>query len=54
MSDNNLVVNRSYRDNFSIKEFTENNLVAKYFSDIDSSLRTVGMIAFTTEQIANI
>ena len=54
MNDNNLVVNRSYRDNFSIKEFTENNLVAKYFSDIDPSLRTVGMIAFTTEQIANI
>ena len=53
MSDN-LVVNRSYRDNFSIKEFTENNLVAKYFSEIDPSLRTVGMIAFTTEQISNI
>ena len=49
-----LTVTRSYRDNFSIKEFTENELVPKYFGDIDASLRTVGMIAFTTEQISNI
>ena len=54
MSSDNLTVNRSYRDNFDIKEFTESNLVAKYFPDIEPSLRTVGMIAFTTEQISNI
>ena len=47
-------ITREYRDNFSVKEFTETELVPKYFSDIDASLRTVGMIAFTTEQIANI
>lgn len=49
-----VITSRSYRDNFSIKDFTQNNLVSKYFSDIDPSLRTVGMIAFTTEQISNI
>ena len=54
MASNNLTVDRSYRDNFSIKKYTEENLVPKYFSEIDPSLRTVGMIAFTTEQIANI
>lgn len=50
----NETVDRSYRDNFSIKKYTEDNLVPKYFSEIDPSLRTVGMIAFTTEQISNI
>ena len=47
------VVTRDYRDNFSVKEYTENELMNKYFSDIDPSLRTVGMIGYTTELIAN-
>lgn len=48
-------VDRSYIDNISVKEETEEKLVPKYFSEIeDPSLRTVGTIGFTTEQISNI
>lgn len=49
-----VVVDRDYVDNFSIKDYAKNNLIDKYFSDIDPSLRTVGMIGYTTEQVANI
>ena len=47
-------IERDYSDNFSVKEFAEKTLVPKYFSDIDPSLRTVGMIGYTTEQLSNI
>lgn len=49
-----LQIDRSYIDNFSVKEFTKNNLIAKYFPDIDVSLRNIGMVGFTTEQVSNI
>jgi hypothetical protein len=51
---NRIVIDRSYIDNFSVKKFTEENLIDKYFSNIDVSLRSVGMVGFTTEQISNI
>ena len=51
---NRIVIDRSYIDNFSVKKFTEENLIEKYFSNIDVSLRSVGMVGFTTEQISNI
>ena len=47
-------IERSYIDNYAIKEFVQNDLVPKYFPDIDVSLRTVGMIGLTTEMISNI
>jgi hypothetical protein len=47
-------VDRNYIDNFSVKKFTEEYLVPKYFPDIDVSYRHVGMIGFTTEQVSNI
>ena len=48
------IVDRNYIDNFSVKKYTIENLVPKYFPDIDASYRHVGMIGFTTEQISNI
>ena len=54
-NDNNrVIIDRSYIDNFSVKKFTEENLIDKYFPDIDVSLRTVGMVGFTTEQVSKI
>ena len=53
-SNDTVIIDRSYVDNFSMKKYTEENLVDKYFGDIDPSLRTVGMIGFTTEQITNV
>lgn len=50
----NQEINRSYIDNYSIKEFVTNNLIQKYFPDIDVSLRTVGMVGMTSELISNI
>ena len=52
MSDDTLVT-REYVDNFSVKEYVENGLLDKYFEDIDVSLRTVGMVGYTTELITN-
>lgn len=54
MASNDTTIDRSYVDNFSVKEFTKENLIDKYFPDIDVSLRTVGMVGFTTEQVSNI
>ena len=48
------VAERDYIDNYSVKEFIENNLIEKYFPDVDVSLRTVGMVGYTTELISNI
>ena len=47
-------IDRSYIDNYAIKEFITNNLIQKYFPDIDVSLRTVGMLGITSELISNI
>lgn len=49
-----VVVDNNYQDIYAPKEFVENELVPKYFGDIDASLRTVGMIGYTTELVTNI
>lgn len=54
MSENSVSIDRSYIDNFSVKDFTVNNLIPKYFPNEDVSDRSVGMIGLTTEQISNI
>lgn len=46
-------ITRDYVDNFAVKDFIDNNLVDKYFPDIDASLRTVGLIGLTSEIITN-
>lgn len=51
---NESVIERSYIDNAAIKEFTTDTLVPKYFSNIDPSLRSVGLIGMTTELISNV
>ena len=48
-----ITVDRDYIDNFAIKEFVDNGLLEKYFGDIDVSLRTVGMVGYTTELVTN-
>lgn len=47
-------INRSYTDNFDIKEYTTNTLIPKYFTGNNISERTIGLLGLTTEQISNI
>ena len=47
-------ITRDYTDNFSIKEYVVDDLVPKYFDNIDASVRTSGLIGETTELISNI
>lgn len=54
MANNKIEIEKSYIDNYSIKDFTVNQLIPKYFPDIDASLRTIGMIGMTSEFISNI
>lgn len=54
MADDKIVIDRSYVDNYSVKEFVSNKLIPKYFPDIDVSLRTVGMVGIVSELISNI
>lgn len=49
-----VLIDREYIDNYAIKDFAVQVLVDKYFPEIDPSLRTSGMIGFTTEQVANL
>ena len=44
---------RDYQDNFSIKDFTQTNLVPKYFEDQDVSDLNVGLLGYTTELIGD-
>ena len=46
-------VDRSYIDNFATKDYG-NALLDTYYPDTDISKRTVGMVGYTNEQIANI
>lgn len=50
----NIVVNRDYTDNFSIKETAINKLGPKYFDQVDADVLNVGELGFVLEQIANI
>lgn len=47
-------IERSYIDNYAVKEFIKDTLVPKYFPDIDISLRTVGTIGLVSELMSNI
>ena len=47
------VVTRDYVDNFSVKELMTETVVPQYFDDTNVSLRTVGMLGYTTELISN-
>ena len=49
-----ITVDRDYVDNFAVKEFVDNGLLEKYFEDIDVSLRTVGMVGYTTEILSQL
>ena len=47
-------IDRSYIDNNAVKEFVTNKgVLEKFFPDIDVDLRTVGMLGWTSEVIAN-
>lgn len=53
-TDNNIIVDRDYTDNFSIKDTAIKKLGQKYFEDVELSGLNVGALGFTLEQIANI
>lgn len=50
----NVDITRSYIDNFSVKEYVIDDLIPYYFSEIEASKRTVGMIGMTSELISHI
>lgn len=47
------IITRDYVDNFSVKELVTESIIPKYFDDTNVSLRTVGMLGYTTELITN-
>lgn len=47
-------IDRDYSDNFAVKAFVSDELIAKYFPDVDVSIRTTGTIGLFSEQISNI
>lgn len=49
-----VLIDRDYSDNFSMKEYVVDNLIDKYFPDLDVNVRTTGMVALTSEQVTNI
>lgn len=53
-TDEHIVVDRDYTDNFSVKETALQKLGKKYFGDEDVSKLNVGVLGFTLEQIANL
>lgn len=54
MANNITNIDRSYIDNFAIKEFVKDSLIPKYFTDDDISLRTVGLVGMMSEMLSNI
>ena len=54
MANEQTKIDRSYIDNYSIKEFVSETMVPKYFPDIDVSLRTIGTVGMMSELISNI
>ena len=53
-SNESVQIDREYIDNFSVKKFVQNDLIDKYFSDIDVNMRTVGTVGYTSELVSNI
>lgn len=49
-----IIIDRNYVDNFSVKEMVVNTLVPKFYPDTDVSLRTVGTVGMQSELISNI
>ena len=54
MADGNITVDRSYVDNYSVKEFAMYELVPKYFDEEEVSDRTIGMVGYTTEILSQL
>lgn len=54
MANNITNIDRSYIDNFAIKEFVKDSLIPKYFTDDDISLRTVGLVGMMSEMVSNV
>lgn len=54
MADESITVDRSYVDNYSVKEFATYDIVPKYFDEEEVSDRTVGMLGYTTELISQL
>ena len=47
------IINRNYTDDINMKEEIINELVPKYFPDIDVNKRIIGLLGLTTELISN-
>ena len=54
MADGNITVDRSYVDNYSVKEFAMYELVPKYFDEDEVSDRTICMVGYTTEILSQL
>lgn len=52
--DNTPVIESEYIDNAAIKKMVTDNLIEKYFPDIDVNLRHVGTVGYVTEMITNV
>ena len=48
------IIDRSYIDNFAVKEFAQDQIIPTFFPDANISMRTSGMFGYTVEQISNI
>ena len=53
-TENNIIIDRDYTDNFSVKDTAISKLGSKYFGDIELSGLNVGELGFVLEQVANI
>ena len=47
------IINRNYTDDINMKEEIINELVPKYFPDIDVNKRIIGLLGLTSELISN-
>lgn len=54
MAEENISINRDYVDTFSIKQFGENQVMPKYFPDIETSHLTTGLEGMLNEYISTI
>lgn len=50
----NIIVDRDYTDNFSIKDTAMSKLGPKYFEGVDTTALNVGELGFVLEQVSNI
>lgn len=53
VTDEEIIVDRDYTDNFSVKQIALDKLVPKYFPNINPDFLNIGEIGFIEEQIAN-